>query len=144
MTYQLITTDSAVFPQAKALLEASDLDTSDIIASQVRLWSLEDKGQLLGIVGFEQSKEIGLLRSLAVAKDHRGKGLAKTLCQIVFAHAKAEGIAELYLLTETAARFFKAQGFLEVSRDQAPAGLKATKQFSSLCPDSATVMTRAV
>lgn len=144
MTYRAITTKSAIYTQAKALLDSYDLDTSDIVDARVKLWSLEDKGQLLGVVGLEQSMEIGLLRSLAVSKDHQGRGLAKMLCQAVFDYASAQDIPALYLLTETAATFFTDQGFLEISRDQAPEGLKATRQFSSLCPDSATVMARVI
>jgi len=142
MTFQPITTQSKIYRQAKALLDSYNLDTSDIVDTKVRLWSLEEQGQLLGIVGLEESMGIGLLRSLAVPKDHQGKGLAKKLCHAVFEYAQAQGIQELYLLTETAAKFFKGQGFLEITRDQAPEGLRATRQFSSLCPDSATVMAK--
>jgi len=139
-----ITTNSAGYCQAIALLESYELDTSDLEYSDVKLWSLEDKAQIVGIVGIERSMEIGLLRSLAVSQSHQGKGLAKELCRAVFEHAQAEGIHELFLLTETASAFFESQGFSEISRGDAPKGLRETRQFASLCPDSATVMARVL
>lgn len=142
MNSKQITTKSSVYPQAAALLESYDLNTSDITDARVALWSLEHHDELVGVIGAETSGDIGLLRSLAVARRHQGKGAAQKLCESVFKHFEEAGVTDVYLLTETASEFFSALGFASIDRDQAPEALKQTTQFSSLCPASATVMVR--
>lgn len=143
MNSNQITTESSVYPQAVALLESYNLNTSDITDAQVALWSLEHEDELVGVIGAETSGGIGLLRSLAVAKRHQGKGAAQKLCDSVFKHFEASGVKDIYLLTETASGFFSALGFACIDRAEAPQALKETTQFSSLCPESATVMVKS-
>jgi quercetin dioxygenase-like cupin family protein len=50
------------------------------------------------------------------------------------------GINNLHLLTTTAEKFFASPGFSVVPRDEAPASMKATSEFSSICPSSSTYM----
>ena len=137
-----ITTQSKNFPSAKLLLESFGLQTSDISDITVKLWAIEEDRKLIGVIGIEQLENIGLLRSLAIAKDYQGLGLANRLCDAVFTHSVENNIKEIYLLTESASRFFAHKGFTEIARTTAPDGLRKTSQFSFLCPDSATVMIR--
>jgi amino-acid N-acetyltransferase len=48
------------------------------------------------------------------------------------------------LLTTTAAPFFTRFGFTSAARDAAPAALRATAEFASLCPASAVCMAVAI
>jgi hypothetical protein len=49
-------------------------------------------------------------------------------------------LAALYLLTDTADAYFPRFGFKAVSRDLAPDGIRASREFASACPASAIFM----
>jgi amino-acid N-acetyltransferase len=48
------------------------------------------------------------------------------------------------LLTTTAAAFFEKRGYRRLARTSAPAAIRATTQFSALCPSTATLMVKAM
>lgn len=100
--------------------------------------------QLVGVIGLEPLNGVGLLRSLAVASPHRGKGLAKALYTRIVAHAHRKGIKRLYLLTLTAAGFFSKLGFAKIDRENVPTALQGTEEFRSLCPDTAVCMVKEI
>jgi len=52
------------------------------------------------------------------------------------------GIAELWLLTIDADAFFATSGFSVRGRDDAPSAVRASQEFSSLCPDNAVLMSK--
>jgi len=125
---------------ARAMLDAAWLPTSDIAAPGVLLWGLFEADTLVGVIGLERAGATGLLRSLAVTPGWRSNGLARRLCDFAFERARAWEIETLYLLTESAAGYFRALGFAEVDRTQAPPEIAATRQFSTLCPGDAAFM----
>ncbi|HEX8995523.1 MAG TPA: arsenic resistance N-acetyltransferase ArsN2 [Ktedonobacterales bacterium] len=86
----------------------------------------------------------GLLRSLAVAPDAHGLGLGTLLVQRVLDTARAAGLADVTLLTTTAANYFPRFDFRVIPRDEAPTPVRDSLEFREACPDSATVMTRAI
>ena len=97
---------------------------------------------IVGVVGLESCCDrYALLRSTAVHDDWRGRGLGRKLVERAIAEAEAQGIDALYLLTTTAESYFPSFGFARVSRDEVPSEVKATDEFQSACPASATVMT---
>ena len=52
------------------------------------------------------------------------------------------GLIELILLTQTAQRFFEAQGYGVIERGNAPATVQESEEFKSLCPQSACCMSK--
>jgi amino-acid N-acetyltransferase len=48
----------------------------------------------------------------------------------------------LYLLTTTADAFFRRLGYEQTARELAPPAIKATREFSSLCPSSSIFMVK--
>ncbi len=58
----------------------------------------------------------------------------------LLAGAQAGGAQELVLLTTTADAWFPRFGFERMSRDAAPASLRASEEFRGACPASAVVM----
>lgn len=122
------------------LLESNDLPTSDVrdAAPEFVVGRLDDEP--VGVGGIEAYGHVGLLRSIVVAEAHRGRGYGAALCDALEARARADGVSTLYLLTTTAAGFFRARGYEAVDREAVPSGIRETSQFTDLCPASATRM----
>ena len=119
-------------------LPIDDLDTLDLSLFRV----VVNNGQLEAVGALERFGNLALLRSLATAESARSRGFGRQLVEELQALAANEGIVELYLLTESAERFFTALGFHEVERASVPQAIKDSQQFSSLCPGTATVMVK--
>ncbi len=126
----------------RELLRSAGLPSSDVAEGRQDFLLARDGDRLAGTVAVEVHGRDGLLRSLAVAPDLRGKGLGGSLHARAVALAALRGVRTLYLLTTTAERFFAARGFDRISREAAPEAIRATAEFSSLCPDSAVCMRR--
>jgi len=127
------------------LLQTSDLSTEDITPEMLEHFLVAHAGKMLvGAAGVDVLGEAGLLRSVAVDEAHRGTGLGKQLVEAAEAHAREAGVRELYLLTVTAEGFFTGLGYRTITREQAPAGVAATEQFSVLCPSSSRFMVKAL
>jgi amino-acid N-acetyltransferase len=129
-------------PAARALLAGSDLPIDDLDDAAITLIGAFDGSTMIGIVGLQVCGSLGLLRSLAVSPAHRERGLGAVLCARVFALAAERSLASLWLLTTSARDFFTRHAFEVVARDEVPEAIRATTQFSSLCPSSAHVMRR--
>jgi amino-acid N-acetyltransferase len=127
--------------EVKALLEVNGLPTGDL-SLDVRLLGERDGDRLVGVVGLEARGVVGLLRSLAVEPDRRGTGLGSELVTALEKVAAGNGITDLYLLTTTAEAFFARRGYQRVPREAAPAGIRGTAEFSSICPASSAFMTK--
>lgn len=129
--------------EAGALLASAGLPTADLARSPVRLFGIRRHGALVGAAGIEPcADDTALLRSLAVAGSMRGQGLGRELVAHAEALARDMGMHRLFLLTTDAAAWFARQGYAVSSREDAPAALQATAQFASLCPASATLMSK--
>lgn len=123
-----------------ALLVAAGLPATDL--EPVDLHVARDDGQIVGAIGLERHAQAGLLRSLVVEPDKRGCGIGSRLVEHLEAVAVAAGLTELVLLTETASDFFMRRGYRSIERVQAPAGVRDSEEFRSLCPASAVCMSR--
>ena len=97
---------------------------------------------LAGVVGVEPQGSEALLRSLCVAAVRRGRGLARALCDGAEAIARGTGARELYLLTTDARGYFERRGFVVRGREDVPPAIQGTAEFQTLCPSTATVMSK--
>ncbi|MFW9835138.1 MAG: arsenic resistance N-acetyltransferase ArsN2 [Candidatus Thorarchaeota archaeon] len=95
---------------------------------------------LIGSVGLEIYGKSALLRSLAVHPDFQGRGLGTRLVNSIIEVAKEKGINRLFLLTDTAEKFFEKKGFVVVTRDQVPEDMKKSVEFTTLCTSSPSMM----
>ncbi len=125
--------------RARRLLRAEELPTEDLDDS-VELFGAYEADQLVGVVGLQRCGDLGLLRSLAVVSQRRGRGVARALCERVFVRARERALDSIWLLTTSARDYFARHGFDVVDRAQVPESIRATAQFASLCPASASVM----
>ena len=132
-------------PAIRALLASCALPVNDLTPAMLRGFLVaRHAGQVVGTAGVEAVGADALLRSVAVAPDHRGLGIAERLCDLLEARAKQAGAANLYLLTETAEGYFSQRGFRPIERDQVPPALQATAEFHHLCPTSAICMRKGL
>ena len=125
------------------LLRSAGLPTAGVEIGVAEFVVAEYAGQVVGVAGLERHGADGLLRSVAVAGDWRGRGLGGELTRWILEDARRQGLTDLYLLTETAADFFSRFGFRPIRREDAPEAVKASQEFRDLCPVSATVMVRS-
>lgn len=126
--------------QIESILKQSGLPFEDCKNHLDKFLVVEDSDKIIGTGGLEVCGEFALLRSIAVVDEHRGKKIGDFIYTQIKTKAVSLGIKELYLLTETAEYYFKNRGFRVINRSLAPKEIKETKQFSSLCSSSATVM----
>lgn len=129
----------------RALLAAAGLPVADLEdAGGVAFSALYVGDELVAVAGLERHGDDALLRSVAVADGHRHVGLGSTLVARLETQAADAGIVRLYLLTETAERFFRARGYLPTSRSEVPEAIATSPEFAALCPASAVCLSRAL
>ncbi|HEX6309367.1 MAG TPA: arsenic resistance N-acetyltransferase ArsN2 [Longimicrobiales bacterium] len=149
---EAVVTAGAVRPAAAADLAAVELLLRDAglpvdgVADQFEdgYVVVEADGAVVGAAGLEVHGAYGLLRSVVVAAEWRGRGIAEALVTDRIDWGAARGLRAVYLLTTTAASYFAERGFSEVTRDDIPAAIRRSPEFSDVCPESAVVMERAV
>lgn len=126
---------------AARLLEAAALPSSDLSdAHMEHFYFCGSPSQPVGMVGFELCGPDALLRSLVVMPEHRSLGIGARLVAHAEREAYAQGVTAIYLLTTTAEAFFLRRGYVAAQRELAPALIRATKEFSSICPASSAFL----
>ena len=137
---QLLPSD---FGAVASLLEENALLSSDIRPDDLRHFlGLRQHGSIVSVGGIQVYGTLGLLRSIAVSSDLRGKGHGTEIVTRLEQYALGNGILRLYLLTETAANFFASLNYETTARSRVPHTLRTTPQFAQLCPDTAVCMTK--
>jgi amino-acid N-acetyltransferase len=133
--------DETALEGLQSFLQKNTLPFSDVkLENSLYLTYLDDHQQLVASGGLELFDQYALLRSVAVAQQQRGKKLGQQLVQDLIDKAKSLGVTQLYLLTETAERFFQDKGFRKINREQVPASVLEALEFKNVCPVSATCM----
>ncbi|WP_058366966.1 arsenic resistance N-acetyltransferase ArsN2 [Haloparvum sedimenti] len=127
------------------LLRANDLPDHDVREKADRFFlCVDDSEELVGVGGVETFGPDGLLRSVVVPQGKRGRGYGSALCDALEAHARQEGVRTLYLLTTTAAPFFRDRGYAEIDREVVPARVRANEEFTDFCSVSATCLRKGL
>jgi len=124
------------------LLASSHLPVSDLNAGERTFLSATSGGKLIGCVAVETYEDSGLLRSLAVTEEFRGKGTGKKLVEEAESWAKSNNLKSLYLLTTTASGFFPQLGWKIAERSAAPDSIQRSSEFASVCPSTAVFMSK--
>lgn len=136
--------DAADLDRMETLLEGNDLPSRDVRSNPESFYVGEVDGTFVGIGGVERYGSAGLLRSVVVEESRRGQGYGSALCDALEDEASADGVDTLFLLTTTAATFFRARGYEAIDREDAAPAVRRSAQFTDLCPASATCMRKGL
>jgi amino-acid N-acetyltransferase len=128
----------------RAMLANSGLPVQDLATSTIDFIVAVADAQVVGVVGLEAFDGAGLLRSLAVEPERRDAGAGALLVQAVETLARDRGLQQLVLLTQTAEPFFARRGYAVIARGDAPESVRASSEFRSICPASATCMSKSL
>ncbi|GGB43144.1 hypothetical protein GCM10011380_35790 [Sphingomonas metalli] len=124
-------------------LNAAGLPSSDL-GDPGRTFYRIDAESLIGYAGLEGEGDDRLLRSVVVLHDRRRAGLGRPLVAAIEKEAREIGVRRLHLLTTTASGFFRAIGYLDADRVSAPSSIAASREFTALCPASATYLVKVL
>jgi amino-acid N-acetyltransferase len=97
------------------------------------------EGKIVGSAALELYPDGALLRSVAVSQELQGQGLGSELMGAALRLAQDLQTPAIYLLTTTAERYFPKFGFERIERDDVPATVRTSVEFTSACPSSAAV-----
>ena len=128
------------FDAVVRLLQLAELVTDDLDDNLNNfVVGIKDQ-QVCGAGGLEVLGMIALLRSVVVAEQMRGEKSGSKIVTALLHMAAQLGLHQLFLLTNSAERFFNQYGFVIIDRNAAPPAITNTAQFSDLCPDTAQLM----
>ncbi len=136
ITYRNATSDD--IEKMHTLLKESGLHTEDVAACDFMV-ALSD-GAVVGGAGLEMHGNQGLLRSLVVNPSFRGQGVGRDLVDLVVARASEMALEEVFVLTTSAAPYFRRLGFARVDRSTIEGPVTSSLLFTTLCPESAAAM----
>ncbi|MGA7713650.1 MAG: arsenic resistance N-acetyltransferase ArsN2 [Rhizomicrobium sp.] len=130
-------------PDLAAALKAVDLPTDDLLEANRIFFDYRTLGgTLLGYGGYELYDKDVLIRSVVVPQ--AGRGIGRNLIPLLLYRAFEGKARRAWLLTTTAAPFFEKLGFQATARAEAPESILSTRQAKSLCPASATLLSRSI
>ena len=116
-------------PRVVALLEAAGLPTAGVAAKFPSAYAVVRAGtELVAAAGLESYGSVGLLRSVVVAEEWRGRGLG----------ASPGG------RLRPVVHYFRRLHFHDAARSQVPVELRAAPEFASICPVSAVCLKRDI
>jgi amino-acid N-acetyltransferase len=119
------------------------LDGFGAVAADVVV-ARDETSAVVGTASLEHYGDDGLIRSVAVAADHRGEGIGSALAEAIEKRAADSGFSAVYLLTDTAETFFARRGYRVVARESAPDAVRASIEWSQACGVSAIPMMRTI
>lgn len=128
---------------ALRLLESAGLPASDLGHAHLEhFFFIGSASAPTGLVGLEPYGDCALLRSLVVAPSARADGAGTALVEHAESHARSLGVRDVYLLTTTAEGFFARLGYMRIGRESAPGAVRATREFSEICPAGSAFMVK--
>lgn len=128
---------------AVRLLQSASLPSADLTDEHMRHFFYSGSAsEPIGLVGVEFCGQDALLRSLVVNPEQRQSGLGSALVRKAEDYARSRGARSMFLLTTTAAAFFKSRGYASAERSSAPEAIRSTREFSELCPASSEFLVK--
>jgi N-acetylglutamate synthase-like GNAT family acetyltransferase len=129
-------------PDLVAALEQAGLPTADLAETGRKFFRFrDDAGRTVGFVGWEVTEGAVLLRSLVVEPERRGKGWSRAITDWALQRLGEGGVGAVYALTMNP-KWAERMGFERVEREALPRGVRASRQFAGLCPETAVALRR--
>ena len=147
MTPRLIATPLAAWEREgfKAALVKAKLPADDVDDPHVLVWRFEAvEGTPVGFGGLELFGSDALLRSLVTLPPVRQVGMGAAMVAMLETEARALKCRSVYLLTASEMKFFERLGYAACARSAVPEAVRASRQFTALCPATATSMVKRI
>lgn len=122
------------------LLEAAGLSADEAESCLGGFLVAREDDRVVGTACLESHGVSGLLRSVAVAPDRRGLGIAARMVEHLIARSRAHRHTAVYLLTTTAQGYFERLGFRRIDRASVDPPVRASGQFVGQTCASAAAM----
>ena len=127
-------------PKILELMQQSGLTKEGLDDAELFVARDEEK-RIIGSAGLEMwGKRQGLLRSLVVTKELRGKGIGSSLVLYVLETARRRGLEEVFLLTTDVPEYYLKFGFKILDRKRVEGEVLNSAEFRGACLDTAVVM----
>lgn len=127
------------------LLEQAHLPKKGVTDQFENFLILENSNQdFIGCAGLELYGKFGLIRSVVIQPDFRNKNFGEKLALELERFGKIKGLEYLFLLTETAEKFFSKNGYKVVDRIAVPKEIQDSYEYSTACKVSAVVMNKKI
>ena len=127
--------------RVRILLREVKLPTESVDTGATTFYVGTEKGDVVGIAGFEFYGDDALLRSIAVRPGLQSRGIGSRIVDRMLSVARQRKIRQVVLLTETAQKFFERKGFKVMERSSITNGsMQQSTEFSVACPKSAVCM----
>ncbi len=137
---QSIIANEKELDELRLFLKSNALPFSDLqLRDSYYIFYRDEAHTIIGSIGLEFYGTSALLRSLAVDKNQRGRGIGRELVKAILLESSKKMLT-VYLLTETAHAFFLREGFVNIDRARVPELLKRSSEFTQTCPASAKCM----
>lgn len=142
MSALLRSATAADIPAILALLESNALPTGDLPCTNAGFTVACEGARIIGAGALQRFGETALLRSVAVEPARRSQGLGRHIVKALENQARAEGMTQLVLLTQTAREFFEHLNYRPLDRAQVPNAVQSSAEFRTLCPASAACLVK--
>jgi len=139
-TFCPVASNDREWGQFSAVLTTAGLPTDDLLTGGQSFYQMSDLDGPIAFGGFYVAGTEGLLRSVVVLPNRRCAGIGRRFVEFLLERMKSRGVEEAWLLTTTAAPFFEKLRFKTRLREDAPAAIAGTHEFTLLCPASAVLM----
>jgi N-acetylglutamate synthase-like GNAT family acetyltransferase len=126
-----------------AALSKAGLPVDDVREPGLLFWRFETYEDVpVGFGGLELHGSDALLRSLVTLPPLRQVGMGAAIVAALEDEALANKCRAIYLLTTTHDEFFAHLGYEACARGKMPEGIRASRQFTTLCPAGAIAMVK--
>lgn len=126
-------------PVVLRLLERSNLPTEGIESHFSSFLVARMRNEVIGCGGMEKYTDGMLIRSIAIIPERQNSGIGSELVRALIREGQKAGSTNFYLLTTSARGYFERFGFAHVEREDVPASIRSSLEFTSSCPASADV-----
>jgi len=88
------------------------------IAAGVQFWGFEDGGELVGVMGLQDVKDVTLIRHAYVRSAQQGRGIGSRLMEELVARTRKRLLVGTWAAAQWAIRFYESRGFRLVGSEE--------------------------